>query len=169
MAERLRADAGIPIGEIFAHISALYFRGKLTYARRFGRPYVITPDRGIVPAEFPVTADVLCRFAESEISPDNRSYREPLVETARTLAMQAGRRDDFVLLGSVASAKYTDVLEEVLGNRLLFPREFVGRGDMSRGGLLLRTAAAGEELEYIPVAGAVRRGARPPKLGPRPT
>jgi hypothetical protein len=51
---------------------------------------------------------------------------------------------------------------------LCFPVEFVGRGDMSRGGLLLRQVEAGQELEYVPVAGAVRRGTRPPKLPPRP-
>src|SRR6266853_118967 len=42
-----------------------------------------------------------------------------------------------VLLGSIASAKYVEPLLAVLGERLLFPPSFVGRGDMSRGGLLL--------------------------------
>jgi len=37
---------------------------------------------------------------------------------------------------------------------------------MSRGGLLLRRAAEGVELEYGPVVGAVLHGARPPKLPP---
>ena len=37
---------------------------------------------------------------------------------------------------------------------------------MSRGGLLLRCVAAGEELPYVPVKGAVRHGPRPPKLAP---
>jgi hypothetical protein len=37
---------------------------------------------------------------------------------------------------------------------------------MSRGGLLLRAVRSGEELQYVPVAGAVRRGQRPPKLAP---
>jgi hypothetical protein len=37
---------------------------------------------------------------------------------------------------------------------------------MSRGGLMLRAAASGEELDYVPVAGAIRRGARPPRLVP---
>ena len=37
---------------------------------------------------------------------------------------------------------------------------------MSRGGLLLRHAGEGAELDYVPVAGAVRHGARPPKLPP---
>jgi hypothetical protein len=71
-----------------------------------------------------------------------------------------------VLLGSVASEKYVQVLSAIFGSRLVFPSDFVGRGDMSRGGLLLRAAAAGRELEYVPVIGAVRRGARPPRLDP---
>jgi hypothetical protein len=71
-----------------------------------------------------------------------------------------------VLLGSIATGKYADILMEAMGERLVFPREFVGRGDMSRGGLLLRQVREGRELEYIPVAGAVRHGQRPPKLAP---
>jgi hypothetical protein len=50
--------------------------------------------------------------------------------------------------------------------RLLFPAEFVGRGDMSRGGLMLRCVDQRTELSYVPVQGAMRRGARPPKLPP---
>jgi hypothetical protein len=72
-----------------------------------------------------------------------------------------------VLLGSVATGKYVDVLRKNLGAQLRFPAEFVGRGDMSRGGLLLRCAADGCELEYIVIDGAVRNGKRPPKLEPR--
>ena len=53
-----------------------------------------------------------------------------------------------------------------MGGRLLFPTDFVGRGDMSRGALLLRAARADEELAYAPVATAVRRGKRPRKMGP---
>jgi hypothetical protein len=67
----------------------------------------------------------------------------------------------------VATGKYVDVLLEVMGERLLFPVDFVGRGDMSRGGLLLRAAEQGRELHYEPVAGAVRRGRRPPRLAPK--
>jgi hypothetical protein len=37
---------------------------------------------------------------------------------------------------------------------------------MSRGGLLLRSVRESSELAYIPVSGAIRRGARPPKLEP---
>ena len=78
----------------------------------------------------------------------------------------AGRNAEFVLLGSVASQKYVEALGSIFGARLTFPISFVGRGDMSRGGLLLRAAASGSELEYVPVIGAVRHGVRPPKLEP---
>ena len=78
---------------------------------------------------------------------------------------RCGDACEFVLLGSIATGKYVDVLRHVLGPRLRFPTEFVGRGDMSRGGLMLRSAKAGTPLEYVPVRGAVLHGKRPPKLG----
>jgi hypothetical protein len=166
VAARLRSQEGVPIGELFAHMSGLYFRGKLTYALRFGRVFVITPDRGLMPAETPVTRDVLVRFGGADIHLENPSYRTPLETTARALEQHAGKDAEFVLLGSVASAKYVDILGAIFGSRLVFPSDFVGRGDMSRGGLLLRAAAAGQELRYEPVVGAVRHGVRPPKLEP---
>jgi hypothetical protein len=165
LAARLRSEEGVAIGEVFAHMSGLYFRGKLTYARRFGRALVITPDRGLMPAETAITKDILACFAGAEIALENPSYREPLEKSARDLLRVAGDAQ-FVLLGSVASQKYVGVLGGVLESRLMFPADFVGRGDMSRGGLLLRAAAAGSQLDYIPVLGAVRRGSRPPKLAP---
>ena len=96
----------------------------------------------------------------------NAAYRRPLVASAEALAREIGPDCDIVLLGSIASAKYVDVLLDIFGSRLLFPCEFVGRGDMSRGGLMLRAVAAAMELEYQPVAGAMRRGPRPPRLAP---
>jgi len=164
VAVRLRGE-GVPIGDLFAHMSGLYFRGKLTYARRFGCPYVITPDRGLLPAETVLTASELERFASLEISLENPGYRKPLEASVRALVEVHGTAS-FVLLGSVASQKYVEVLGTILGARLTFPSAFVGRGDMSRGGLLLRAAAAGAELEYVPVMGAVRHGSRPPRLEP---
>src|SRR5207249_11010874 len=62
----------------------------------------------------------------------------------------AGPECEVVLLGSIASGKYVEPLLPIFGSRLVFPRDFVGRGDMSRGGLMLRSATAGQELEYIP-------------------
>jgi hypothetical protein len=164
VAARLRAD-GVPIGELFAHMSGLYFRGKITYAQKFGRAFVITPDQGIVPSDTTITSQVLMRFADADIDLANPAYRTPLEHTARALEESAGADAQFVLLGSIASEKYVQVLSAIFGSRLVFPATFVGRGDMSRGGLLLRAAAAAEELEYIPVIGAVRHGTRPPRLG----
>ncbi len=163
VAARLRSD-GVPIGELFAHMSGLYFRGKITYARKFGRAFVITPDQGLLPAETTITSQVLTRFADAEIDLGNPGYRTPLEQTARELGEAAGADAQFVLLGSIASDKYVQVLSAIFGQRLVFPATFVGRGDMSRGGVLLRAAAASQELEYIPVIGAVRHGARPPRL-----
>ena len=126
VAARLRGD-GVPIGELFAHMSGLYFRGKITYARKFGRAFVITPDRGLVPAEATITSQVLIRFAGADIDLANRAYRAPLEQTARDLAASAGDDTEFVLLGSVASEKYVQVLSAIFGLRLVFPSAFVGR------------------------------------------
>jgi hypothetical protein len=159
-------------------MSGLYFRGKLTYARRFAAPplpageligggvHVITPNAGLRSADTCVTASALRAFAGAEVHPANQAYREPLERSARGLAGAIGPECDVVLLGSIASAKYVDVLVGIFGARLHFPSDFVGRGDMSRGGLLLRKAAEGVELDYVPVSGAVRHGTRPPRLPP---
>jgi hypothetical protein len=178
LAERLRSDEGVMIGELFAFVSGLYFRGKLTYALRFAAPpdpehevvgcgvHVITPNAGLRLVDTFVTDKAVRRFAGADVHPDNRAYRQPLERSARTLAQAIGPECDVVLLGSIASPKYVDVLVDIFGARLRFPTDFVGRGDMSRGGLLLRKAAEGVELEYVAVAGAVRHGTRPPKLPP---
>jgi hypothetical protein len=113
-----------------------------------------------------VTAEALIAFAAVDIATNDPRYSKPLVASARALHEEIGPECEVVLLGSIASAKYVDVLIEVFGDRLLFPIEFVGRGDMSRGGLLLRCVRSGEELTYVPVKGAVRHGPRPPKLPP---
>lgn len=171
LATRLRSREGAPLGDVYAFVSGLYFRGKLAYSRAFARPpegmpgaLVITPTRGLVPPESHVTASVLREFASVDIDAANPAYRAPLETHVRALLEHVGDGCAFVLLGSVATGKYADVLTELLGERLLFPSDFVGRGDMSRGGLMLRSAAAGTELEYVPVLGAVRHGSRPPKL-----
>ena len=178
LAQQLREDAGAPLGDVFSFVSGLYFRGKLTYARRFARPpdpecpvvsggvLVITPNAGLRSADTMVTLDAIRAFAAVSIDLGNPRYRDPLVRTARALDRAAGPECDIVLLGSIASGKYVEVLLPIFGERLLFPADFIGRGDMSRGGLLLRRVLAGQELEYIAVAGAVRHGERPPRLEP---
>ena len=178
LAARLRSRHGVAIGEVFAFVSGLYFKGKLTYALAFARPpdpgapvagsgaLVITPNAGLRPVETAVTADALRAFAGVDIAANDPRYRGPLVASAKALAEEIGPECDVILLGSIASAKYVDVLTGVFGARLRFPIDFVGRGDMSRGGLLLRCARSGEELPYASVQGAVRHGPRPPKLAP---
>ncbi|HEU4557275.1 MAG TPA: hypothetical protein VFS20_05475 [Longimicrobium sp.] len=173
LARRLRSPEGAPLGDVFSFLSGLYFRGKMAYVRRFGVPrdglpgaLVITPTRGLVPPESAITADILREFKEGAVELSNPGYRNPLETHAKALAEHAPKTE-IVLLGSIASGKYVDILTAIFGERLVFPSAFVGRGDMSRGGLMLRAAESGEELEYVPVLGAKRHGARPPKLEPR--
>jgi hypothetical protein len=158
-------SGGAPLGDVFAWLSALYFRGKLTYAQRFagddGAVLVMAPGHGLLPPETRIPASVLARMGTIEVQ--SPAFIDPLRRAATALA---GERvgAPVVLLGSIATGKYLDTLLAVFGDRLLFPADFVGRGDMSRGGLLLRAAKSGDELACTPVAGAVRHGARPPKL-----
>lgn len=178
LAVALRSRRGAMLGDVFAFISGLYFRGKLTYAMRFAAPpetdnpiigmgvHVITPNAGLRSPDVYVTHKAVAAFADGDVHHGNASYRRPLEKSARALLAEIGPDCDVVLLGSVASPKYVDVLTAIFGDRLLFPIDFVGRGDMSRGGLLLRKAREGVELPYVPVRGAVLHGARPPKLPP---
>jgi len=177
VARALHSTAGAPIGEIFTFLSGLYFRGKLAYAEAFARPprglnsgvFVITPNGGLLAPSVRVTLDDLARLAKTDIDPSAKEFREPLEKDAKALAQALGPRGEPILLGSVATRKYVDVLLAAFPQELLFPAEFVGRGDMSRGGLMLRSVDAHLELAYVPVRGAILRGARPPKLPPRST
>jgi hypothetical protein len=178
LAQQLRSGAGAPLGDLFAFVSGLYFRGKLAYARRFARPpdpldpvvaggvLVITPNAGLRSADTAVTLASLQAFAGVDIDLRNAHYRGPLEQGARALRDAVGPDCEVVLLGSIASGKYVELLLPIFGDRLMFPPHFVGRGDMSRGGLMLRCVAAGAELEYVPLQGAVRHGRRPPRLEP---
>ena len=174
LARRLRSQKHPTLGEVFTFLSGLYFRGKLAYAnafaasrRRRSSVLVITPTRGLVPAASPIGLADLREFAEVDIHENDPRYRGPLERDVRQLARKLPPDAEIVLLGSIATAKYVDVLLEHFGQRLCFPADFVGRGDMSRGGLLLRCAVDRCELKYISVAGAIRKGKRPPKLEPR--
>lgn len=174
LARRLQRGERMPVGEIFSFLSGLYFRGKYTYSRTFARPpgklkgaYVITSNRGLIPVEEPLSLEDLQDFSTVPIEHDEPRYFEPLQKDARTLARKAGTECEVVLLGSISTKKYAEPLMEFFGERLLFPSSFVGRGDMSRGGLLLRCVAEGRELEYISISGAIRHGKRPEKLAPK--
>jgi hypothetical protein len=115
-----------------------------------------------------IGVDAVRAFAEIPVDARDARYRLPLERDARRLARKLGQTGQAVLLGSVASGKYTDVLLAIFRERLRFPTVFVGRGDMSRGGLMLRCARAGMELDYAAVHGAAVHGQRPPKLPPIP-
>lgn len=158
------ANGGAPLGEVFTFMSSLYFRGKLAYASRFGRAYVITPGRGLLPADVLIRLEDLRQMADVPVDEAITAFREPLVRDATAMARRIGPHDRVVLLGSVATDKYVGPLLEVFGDGLYFPPTFAGRGDMSRGGLLLRCARSGTALEYVPLRGALRHGPKPPKL-----
>ena len=166
LAQRIRHPGGAPIGEVFSFLSGLYFRGKLTYARAFAGDdgiRVITSNRGLVSPDSRITLTDLRGLSRGSIDPGKPNYRRPFLRDARSLGDD---QVECVLLGSIATGKYADLLLDVFGPRLVFPEAFVGRGDMSRGGLMLRAARSGEELVYRSVLGAVRHGSRPPKLAP---
>jgi len=174
LARRLRGKSGAPIADVFTFLSGLYFRGKIAYATAFARSargipgvLVITPTRGLVGARTRIRLDDLREFAEVDIHESDPRYRLPIERDARRLATKLPTQSELVLLGSIATGKYVEVLLTTFGDRLRFPAEFVGRGDMSRGGLMLRCAADRQELSYVPVAGAIVNGKRPPKLAPR--
>lgn len=175
-AGRLRSAEGLPIGEAFCFMSALYFRGKLAYARRFAsvRPQppeplgsgggtleaemglgpedssilIIAPGFGLVSPEWPLTTERLRKLARTPVDPARRAYSAPLRRHARELASRLPAAAQVVLLGSIATGKYLDLLRPIFSERLLFPSAFAGAGDMRRGAMMLRAAASGEELEY---------------------
>jgi hypothetical protein len=170
LARRLRAGSAT-IGDVYSFISGLYFRGKMAYVEAFRAPppglpaaLVIVPGAGLIPPETLVDCTQLRAIAEIPVDEANPAFRGPLMNAAKLVDQHAAGACSYVLLGSVASGKYTDPLLEIFGERLLFPTDFVGRGDMSRGGLMLRQARSGVELPYMPVQGALLRGVRPPRL-----
>ncbi len=171
IARRVRKQPGAPLGDVFSFLSGLYFRGKLTYAREFQNPpprrapgiQIITPTDGLYSPGSLVTLKDLERFAGVPIDADESRYRYPLERDAGKIAERIGPRCEVVLLGSIATGKYVDVLLPIFGQRLVFPKEFIGHGDMARGGLLLQRAASGVELTYILVSDPARLGTRATK------
>jgi len=174
LALRMQRGEAAPLGEIFTFLSGLYFRGKVAYARTFAKckpgncaVWVITTNRGLLNIDEPISLEELREFSDVDIDHEDARYRKPLERDARRILKRFGSEAEIVLLGSISTKKYVECLLEVFGAQLKFPIEFVGRGDMSRGGLLLRCAVDQQELTYVPVLGAIRRGKRPPKLAPR--
>jgi hypothetical protein len=170
-AERYRSPEGVTVAEAFTFMSSLYFRGKIAYARHFAAPppelavggpedgiLVIAPGFGLVPPGWRITAEEMKKLRRTPVDLKSRAYSQPMKEHVtqlRDLAPSAW----VVLLGSVATGKYVDLLLPTLGDRLLFPRDFAGAGDMKRGGMMLRAVREDRELAYVTLA-APRRRAR---------
>jgi hypothetical protein len=170
LASRLR-DGGLPLGEVFSFISGLYFRGKLAYANAFAAPpagapgvSIITACGGLMSPAAVITCADLRAISAAPVAASEPRYRVPLDRDARRLSELVRDNCEVVLLGSIATPKYVEPLLAIFGERLVFPAEFAGRGDMSRGGLMLRCVRQGVELSYVPIGTAERHGPRPAKL-----
>jgi hypothetical protein len=163
LAMRLRGPEGVSLGEVFTYLSALYFRGKLAYARTFADPpsscpgiLIITPTAGLLEHDAVIHLSRLRGFGRVPIHLKNRTYRAALRRSARELINRIGPHCEIVLLGSVATGKYLDILAPIFGRRFHVPGEFVGLGDMARGGLLLRCVRENRQLSYVEVASVLR-------------
>ena len=164
LAQRIRRH-GASLGELFSFISSLYFRGKLAYAEAFSNSptgfratLVMTTSRGLLPPETIITLDDLLEMSAVPIDPGDARYRKPLCRDARALARVLPAGSQIVLLGSIASGKYVDPLLEIFGANLLFPQQFVGRGDMSRGGLGNCNFLGSRRIAWVRTAGEQLRG-----------
>jgi hypothetical protein len=165
-----RSEAGVPIATAFAFMSSLYFRGKIAYARHFaeeGNVFVITPGFGLVPPDWCMNEERMLAMKATPVDAVEPRYRKPLERDAMTLSARVEESANVVLLGSVATGKYVDILLPILGSRLRFPSAFAGLGDMSRGGLMLRAVRENRELEYVSLDAPRRR--QPGGTGKMPT
>lgn len=164
LARQLRSGK-LTLGAAFSFMSGLYFRGKQSYADTFESDlygsFVITPTRGLARPDLQVSRELLLEFAEVDVDADDQRYRSALERDAGSLSSGLPPDARVILLGSIATGKYVDVLMPVFGDRLHYPVEFVGRGDMSRGGLMLRSARAGLPLKYARVTSVRPRSTRP--------
>ena len=155
---------GLSLAEAFAFMSGLYFRGKISYARHFARSpdliWIITANAGLCSPERIVHPDDVAAFGRTEIDAGDRKFVEPLDRDLIALRDRLGARGSVVLLGSIATPKYRQALTAAFGTRALFPQDFVGRGDMSRGALLLRAVREDRELPYSSLVATVLTGRR---------
>ncbi|PYK47822.1 MAG: hypothetical protein DME20_10685 [Verrucomicrobia bacterium] len=135
LARKLRGKKGAPIAEVFTFLSGLYFRGKIAYATAFARPargtpgvFVITPTRGLVDARTRIHLDDLREFAMVDIHEDDSRYRLPMDRDAQRLAKKLPMESEIILLSSVATGKYVDVLLASFRDRLRFPSRSTSAG-----------------------------------------
>src|SRR3954470_16973395 len=162
-------DIHVPVGPVFPGQVSLRRSVRAAPGGARIRSVRDHAESGLLIPSVRITLDELADLAKTDIGASAEEFRNPLQRDAKALAQALGTRGEPVLLGSIATPKYVDVLLSAFPQELLFPTEFVGRGDMSRGGLMLRALDAHRELAYVAVRGAIRRGARPPKLPPRST
>jgi hypothetical protein len=171
-------DSGAPLCEVFSFFSSLYFRGKLAYAQAFAQPppdcpgiFIITPTAGLLPHDQLIRMPQLRRFGRAPIHLKHRLYCSALRRSAKELAARTASDCELVLLGSLATRKYLDILEPIFNGRLRVPAEFIGLGNMSRGGLLLRCVRENRELTYADAALASAQSTdhEPSSLAPSPT
>src|SRR5258706_2708126 len=97
LAAALRSPDGAPLGDLFTFVSGLYFRGKLTYARRFAHPpepghavvgdgvHIITPNAGLRSPDTRVTDAAVRAFGRGDVDASNARHRPPLEASARAL------------------------------------------------------------------------------------
>ncbi|HEY9154959.1 MAG TPA: hypothetical protein VIM69_07510, partial [Opitutaceae bacterium] len=140
-------------------LSGLYFRGKVAYVERFSQSpsgavgaWVITSNQGLLPLHAPIGLEDIRSFSQTPIASDEPRYLDPLRRDLARLVTENDASTEYVLLGSVSTDKYSEALLSVLGDRVLFPSDFLGRGDMSRGALMLRHSRSGVELDYAPLS-----------------
>src|SRR6185295_19526592 len=112
LALRLRAGEAT-LGETFSFLSGLYFRGKLAYAQRFAersdRVWIMTTNQGLLPPHTPLNLRQLRQMGKVPISLDEPRYTRPLRRCAKKLAEEMTDAE-IILLGSIASGKYVDLL-----------------------------------------------------------
>ena len=164
LARRLHGGEQVTLGEAFSFMSQLYFRGKLAYARAFADPprgvrgiHVIAPGVGLMEPDAPIRPGALRKMATVPIDPREPRYRDSLESSASELASSLDGQAEVVFLGSIATSKYLDVLRDPFGTRLRVPRELIGKGTLSRGSILLRSAASDHRLTHVTVDQASER------------
>ena len=160
LGRRLQGDAGAAVGEVFAFVSSLYFRGKLAYARAFARPPAgrrrhprdhavrrARLARGAAPRRATSSGTDACRSTSRE-----PRYRRPLVRHLEALAPTLGR-DRGGAAGKRRVAQVRPAADGGARGSRRLPVGLRGRGDMSRGGLMLRCVDEGRELRVRPARG----------------